>query len=225
MNPFDIVSLVAAVVAIIVGAIVFLVLFFRCMSWIDVWMRGQNQTASQSKSARRRRKAGRPAVKPTPLLAERARLTDPQKTVKTIRPNLVSQNGRAGSFEEEQPVVRSARAFLTERRASLDRLGANMEPPHNGIPRSVNVADELAEECGDTEATNANSGRTVSIHLLTGEIFSPAILHSQQDTERMRLESGMDDAIVFEVEGQQWVAVHPNNIKMVTWHSNCAKKT
>ena len=39
MEAFDIVRLVAACVALVLGAIVFLVLFFRSMAWIDRWLK------------------------------------------------------------------------------------------------------------------------------------------------------------------------------------------
>ncbi len=39
MEAFDIVRLIAACVALVLGAIVFLVLFFRSMAWIDRWLK------------------------------------------------------------------------------------------------------------------------------------------------------------------------------------------
>lgn len=39
MDAFDIVRLVAACVALVLGAIVFLALFFRAMAWIDRWLK------------------------------------------------------------------------------------------------------------------------------------------------------------------------------------------
>jgi len=39
MDAFDIVRLVSVYVALILGAIVFLVLFFRGKAWIDSWIK------------------------------------------------------------------------------------------------------------------------------------------------------------------------------------------
>ena len=44
MDAFAIVRLLGACIAMILGAIVFMVLFFRGMSWIDRWIKMRHET-------------------------------------------------------------------------------------------------------------------------------------------------------------------------------------
>ncbi len=53
MEAFEIVRLVGESIALILGAIVFLVFFFRSMSWIDCWIKRQNETNLNRPSKRR----------------------------------------------------------------------------------------------------------------------------------------------------------------------------
>jgi hypothetical protein len=57
MDAFEIVRLVGASVAIVVGAIVFLVLFFRCMAWTDSWIK--HRTGWNRHRPTRRKKSSR----------------------------------------------------------------------------------------------------------------------------------------------------------------------
>lgn len=55
MDAFDIVRLVAACVALVLGAIVFLVLFFRGMAWIDHWLKVRREPRARRRKQRRSR--------------------------------------------------------------------------------------------------------------------------------------------------------------------------
>lgn len=55
MDAFDIVRLVAACVALVLGAIVFLVLFFRGMAWIDDWLKVRREPRARRRKQRRSR--------------------------------------------------------------------------------------------------------------------------------------------------------------------------
>ena len=55
MDAFEIVRLVGASVAIVVGAIVFLVLFFRCMAWTDSWIKHRPTRRKKSSRGNRTR--------------------------------------------------------------------------------------------------------------------------------------------------------------------------
>lgn len=87
MDAFDIVRLVSVYVALILGAIVFLVLFFRGMAWIDSWIkqRGYATCDAQSECARQSH-LKKSAAKPAMVQAVQAvAAPSPKKTVVSIQ--------------------------------------------------------------------------------------------------------------------------------------------
>ena len=59
MEAFEIVQLVGASIALVVGVIVFLVVFFRGMSWLDHWIKNRNDAGLKRPGGKRRKRPKR----------------------------------------------------------------------------------------------------------------------------------------------------------------------
>ena len=87
MDAFDIVRLVAACVALVLGAIVFLVLFFRAIAWVDRWLK-----RSGSATVRRKKQVRSPGSNSRTVLDVPIRKIPVQKTSARSKRSLSASN-------------------------------------------------------------------------------------------------------------------------------------
>lgn len=140
MTAFDILRLIGASVAMILGAIVFLVIFFRGMAWMDAWIKRRSQTdlrrPSQGRGTKKRgvaesnrvEKKRRPVPRPIAALKNAA--------PKNIEETVVTSDSSASIDRVEEP----SDHVSVERRGTVYLLSGEI------IPKVVVLSKEQSEK-------------------------------------------------------------------------------
>ncbi len=234
MDAYKAIQLVGACLAMIVGTLVFLVVFFRSMSWIDHWIKGRNGL-----DVRRRRGKGKRTNDPNRQVAnERVNQgrKQPTATLGTrkafpSRDPIPSQGSKfASRLNEEKPSNGRGpiQPLLTVATASeshaLSTSVSTVASTVDLIADSIGVASlQSKEPLGDMEVLKEEAGHAVktvrriaTVHLLSGETIERVGFCSNSKASKICEGLGFE-GIVFEGEDGQISVVRECNIKMVTW--------
>ncbi len=220
MEAFEIVRLVGASIALVVGAIVFLVVFFRSMSWLDHWIKNRND-AGPSRPAGKRRKRPRRFI-----ASDWDSLVREPKFVTTEMQKL-SPNNMSGSQPKTLPFDKVTTKLHHDLKAPAQTLASGALPSASVAVDNFGAADRHIEadatpECSDSVTKSAN--RIATIHLVSGETMERVAFCSRDRVRKICDRIGFEGVVFENDEGQIWV-VRESNIQMVTWKTSQAALT
>ena len=223
MEAFEIVRLLGACIALILGAIVFMVLFFRGMSWIDRWIKMRNETDLSRPQGRRSKRSKRPRTSEwDSLVKERPpSISQEPKEFPVKKPipknwdqtseRIVSKhsvNGRAHALVSESPPAESSITPASFNPASIT--------PASITPAPTTLLSETAALSDEKECVSKSVSRIATVHLLSGETIERVAFCSKDKASKICDGLGFE-GIVFENDEGQICVVRENNLKMVTW--------
>ena len=214
MSVYEIVKLVGTCVGLILATIVFFVVFFRGMAWIDLWIKAKTglETSRTSLKSKRRR-TGRSSSAPR-LRTEK--LVDVQKPNRfhertTLRasvdgPRTQSRNG----VVREQLANRKTRLYGPTEVAQT----AFENPATNLQPTALHTKE--TDAISDPEPESKTPSRIATVHLMSGEIIERVSFCSKEKATKV-CEGLAFVGIVLENDDGQISVVRESNIKLVTW--------
>jgi hypothetical protein len=213
MEVFEVIKLFGACVAFIVGTIVFLVLFFRGMAWIDVWVRERPASDDKRRKARRSKDTKQVIqLREQEVVASQVRKSSPVKRVisniDVNAPNKAAtlqwSNGFGSLHMSDRPTFVHADTDPTQSEPTSELL-AEPQP--------------LSEPCESKVETSRSAkgvSRTAIVHLLTGETIDRVTFCSREKASKICEGLGFEGVVLEDREGHICV-VRESNIKMVTW--------
>ncbi len=210
MEAFDIVRLLGACVALILGAIVFMVLFFRGMSWIDRWIKVRNETDFSRPRGRRNKSPKRPKTSEGDSLVEKR-----STTISHVRKEFPVKKPIPKTWD--QTSERKARMHSINGRTRVHAFVSESPAAEPSItPASTTLLLETAALSDEKECVSKSFSRIATIHLLRGETIERVAFYSKDQASKICVGLGFE-GIVFENDEGQICVVRENKIKMVTW--------
>lgn len=231
---YKIIQLVGAGLAMIVGTLVFLVLFFRGMSWIDHWIKGriESDVRRQRGKGKRIRDPNRQFPKErTKGISEQQPATLEVRHSFPSRDTIPSPKSKFSSRLNEirpsngrgpiQPLLSVATAAVSP---IVSASVSTVASAADSNAATVKVADSLSENVtgvSDSLKESASGSlktirRIATVHLLSGETIERVGFCSNDKASKICEGLGFQ-GIVFESEDGQMSVVRECNIKMVTW--------
>ena len=210
MEAFEIVRLLGACIALILGSIVFMVLFFRGMSWIDRWIKKRSETDLSRLDRKRDKNANRPnslngdsRIRRRPPTAER-----PPKEFPSLKP--IPKNW-------DQISMQKAEDLLVNGRACMQGFVTGASADGSAITSaSTDLLTKVAELSAEKECIAKSVSRIATVHLLSGETIERVTFCSKDKAHKICDGLGFE-GVVFENDEGQISVVREDNIKMVTW--------
>ncbi len=210
MEAFDIVRLLGACVALILGAIVFMVLFFRGMSWLDRWIKMRNETDLSRPRGRRNKSSKRPRTSEWDALVK-----ERPPTISHVRKEFPVKKPIPKTWD--QTFERKVSKHSVNGRARVHALVSESPAAESSItPASITLLSEAAALSEEKECVSKSVSRIATVHLLSGETIERVAFCSKDRASKICDGLGFE-GIVFENDEGQICVVRENNIKMVTW--------
>lgn len=211
MNAFEIVRLVGFCIALVLGAIMFLVVFFRGMSWLDRWIKKRNETDQRPPRKRNVNRPRRPKSSDWDSLIRPRPSDSPRDREPLLGNHPISQ-------VRNQPSEQLVQERLANRRARAQGLAFNRSKSE-----PVAVADTaqpdlrpLVASRAELESVTKPINRIATVQLLSGETIERVAFSSKEKATKICDGLGFE-GVVFENDDGQVFVVRENNIKMVTW--------
>ncbi len=207
MGPMEILKLVAASVGLILGAIVFLVVFFRVMSWIDLWMRSGSRSRTTTPNARRS--------------AARRRTVRSRRE----RPRAIRRTLAAKGFSEQRAVDRSVNNESSYAKNQIvDQSPGSLSPSMSSSIREQerDHDDHAVIRFDETRKGTVANNQEMMLHLGDSEIIGPVSIVSQDASDSSLQTLGMDASEFVVVRGRddRTYAVRRSTINMVVTGSD-----
>ncbi len=210
MEAFEIVRLLGACVALILGAIVFMVLFFRGMSWIDRWIKLRNETDLSRPRVRRNKSSKRPRTSEWDSLVKERPPTSSQ-----LRKELPVKKPIPKTWD--QTSGRKASEHSVNGRTRMQALVSVSPTAESAITsETTTLLSEAAAPSEEMECVTKSVSRIATVHLLSGETIERVAFCSKDKASKICDGLGFEGIVLENDEGQICV-VRENNIKMVTW--------
>jgi uncharacterized iron-regulated membrane protein len=208
MGAFDIVRLVGACIALILGAIVFLVVFFRGMSWLDSWIKNRTKTdlgRTQGKRTSKRR---------SKIASNRSKSLKAESLSLPMRNESMPQ--RHVREQLAIPQSRMPRLMKTSSAATSDSQIAIQEQAASEVSSFIDLPTKTVETLEEQEPISKTPSRIATVHLLSGETIERVAFCSKERAKSICEGLGFVGVVLENDEGQICV-VRENNIKMVIW--------
>ena len=190
MTAYDILGLVGAAVGIVIASIVFLVVFFRTMSWLDLWVKGRSQVEAK------------PKITPTRPIKRRRRITTVQRPLAALKTPSSSTKS-----VESVPISKAEETIVP----------TNSESVVHDVSVLQSVTDVVTPDskpkCTRPRATvHLVSGEMVpGVSVLTKD-------HAEQMLNELGLETSLAlGAVLFADDDGRVFLVRSQNIKMLSW--------
>ena len=214
MDAFEIVRLAGLCIALVLGAIVFLVVFFRGMSWLDRWIKKRNESDQRSPRRRNGNRPRRPKSSDWDSLIRQRPSDSPRDQLLGNHPISQVRNQPSEQLVQERLANRRARA------QGLAFNGSKSEPVAiaDTIPANTVQTDVRPQVAASAELESVTKpiNRIATVHLLSGETIERVAFSSKEKANKICDGLGFE-GVVFENDDGQIFVVRENNIKMVTW--------
>ncbi len=215
MDAFEIVRLVGAFVALVVGAIVFLVVFFKGMSWLDRWIKIRSDAGLNRPEGKRRKKPRRPSSSDWDSFVR-----EPKSVRTEVRK--LSPSKMQASQSKTLPSDEVTGKLDNNLTAPLQTLASSAPPIEPVAMVNAGAADshmevDLSSEGSESVTNSVN--RIATVHLLSGETMDRVAFCARDRVKKICDRLGFEGVVFENDEGQIWV-VRESNIKMVTWKTN-----
>jgi hypothetical protein len=190
MTAFDILGLVGAAVGIVIATIVFLVVFFRSMAWLDLWIKGRSQIAVKQK------------ITPPSPIKRRRRITNVQRPLAALKSTSAStKSADTQSVSKVEETIVSASAPGTTHDVTVLQSVSDIIMP-----------DSKVQSARPRATVHLVSGEMVSgVSVLSKD-------HAERMLSELGLETSMSvGTVLFEDDGGRVFLVRSQNIKMLSW--------
>ncbi len=212
MDAYKIVQLIGACIAMIVGTIVFMVLFFRSMSWIDLWIK--SRSGADLKRARSKKKRSSALQQMAPNEARRSeasRQANGQRVRKDAR-SLANVPVAKGKFASRLAAAKQKPLAEVQSETQSD-VQSDAQSDVQTVVQNASDTENLKEAA--CLATKSRS-RIATVHLLSGETIERVGFCSKEKASKICDGLGFEGIVFENVDGQISV-VRECNIKLVTW--------
>ena len=211
MGAFDVIKLIGACIAFVIGAIVFLVVFFRSMSWMDSWIKKRNETdfsrTQRKRTGKRRSKSA--STRSESLTAESLSLRNNAMPLRHVREQLAVQQARMPRLMTASSTATTAPPNVTQGQATQGQAASE-------VTRDIDLPTKAAEANEELEPISKTPSRIATVHLLSGETIERVAFCSKERAKSICDGLGFEGIVLENDEGQICV-VRENNIKMVSW--------
>jgi hypothetical protein len=204
MGAFEILKLVGASVAIIVAAIVFLVIFFRGMAWMDGWVKKRTSTDLSPEPSRR---------------SQRGLAT--QKKQRNASLNL-KRSGRASSTNDLPMASLPERSRQVARESIAKQRQRHQQSKNTttAIPTGLRSSQSLSSNPSIPieDRLPSESRRLVSILLVSGESIEDATLLTKPEADQLIAEIGFsgDSILVARKQNGDTFLIRNENVRLIT---------
>lgn len=215
MEAFEIVQLVGASIALVVGVIVFLVVFFRGMSWLDHWIKNRNDAGLNRPGGKRRKRPTRS------ISSDWDSFVREPKSVRTDVQNL-SPSKLPKSIPKHLPTEKASTELGNDLTAHVHALATGAPPAEpvtvdESFAAGLRTATDVSADGSESVTKSAN--RIATVHLVSGETMERVAFCSRDRVKKICERLGFEGVVFENDEGQIWV-VRESNIKLVTWKTS-----
>ncbi len=216
MGAFEVIKLIGACIAFVIGAIVFLVVFFRSMSWMDSWIKKRNETdlsrTQRKRTGKRRTKSA--STRSESLTAESLPLRNNAMPLRHVREQLAVQQARMPRLMTASSTATTAPPIVTQGQATQGQ--ATQGQAASEVSRIIDLPTKAVETNEELEPISKTPSRIATVHLLSGETIERVAFCSKERAKSICDGLGFEGIVLENDEGQICV-VRENNIKMVVW--------
>ena len=211
MGAFDVIKLIGACIAFVIGAIVFLVVFFRSMSWMDSWIKKRNETdfsrTQRKRTGKRRSKSA--STRSESLTAESLSLRNNAMPLRHVREQLAVQQARMPRLMTASSTAMAAPPNVTQGQTPQEQAASE-------VSHIIDLPTKAVETNEELEPISKTPSRIATVHLLSGETIERVAFCSKERAKSICDGLGFEGIVLENDEGQICV-VRENNIKMVMW--------
>ena len=211
MGAFDVIKLIGACIAFVIGAIVFLVVFFRSMSWMDSWIKKRNETdfsrTQRKRTGKRRSKSA--STRSESLTAESLSLRNNSMPLRHVREQLAVQQARMPRLMTASSTAMAAPPNVTQGQTPQEQAASE-------VSHIIDLPTKAVETNEELEPISKTPSRIATVHLLSGETIERVAFCSKERAQSICDGLGFEGIVLENDEGQICV-VRENNIKMVMW--------
>lgn len=211
MGAFDVIKLIGACIAFVIGAIVFLVVFFRSMSWMDSWIKKRNETdfsrTQRKRTGKRRSKSA--STRSESLTAESLSLRNNAMPLRHVREQLAVQQARMPRLMTASSTAMAAPPNVTQGQTPQEQAASE-------VSHIIDLPTKAVETNEELEPISKTPSRIATVHLLSGETIERVAFCSKERAQSICDGLGFEGIVLENDEGQICV-VRENNIKMVMW--------
>lgn len=206
MSVYEIVKLVGTCVGLILATIVFFVVFFRGMAWIDLWVKSKTGVETSRSSLKSKRRRNGQSNSATKLRTE--------KLVDVQRPNMF--HDRPARTQHRNGVVREQLANRKTRFLGQSEVAQTaFENPATDLQLTT-LHTKTTNTITDGEPESKTPSRIATVHLMSGETIERVSFCSKEKATKVCEGLGFI-GIVLENDDGQISVVRESNIKLVTW--------
>ena len=221
MGVFDVIKLIGACVAFIVGTIVFMVFFFRGMSWIDIWVTGRREIDEKRRKARRAKDTKHALrIQEQQALALEVRKPLPAKDPFARRQENTPNSATSLPWSNGIGSVHISKRTSMPPVSQPDAVADQLESGSGKALKAMSSQPESSAASGGAKAEAGRSSKAVSriatVHLLSGETIERVAFCPKDKASKICEGLGFEGIVLEDSEGHICV-VRESNIKMVTW--------
>ena len=218
MKAFEIVQLVGISIALIVGVIVFLVVFFRGMSWLDHWIKNRNDSGLNRSGGKGRKRPRRSVSSDWDSFVR-----DPKSVRTEVRK--LSPSKMPPSIPKHLPTKTATTELRSDLTANVQTLASGTPPGSEAVAvdesatKGLRTATEVFADGPELVSKSVN--RIATVFLVSGETMERVAFCSRDRVKKICERLGFEGVVFENDEGQIWV-VRESNIKLVTWKTSQA---